>query len=78
MRQEVLLLGIVLIIVGIILISAFLAGSGKGKVAVVGFFGPIPFGVGNDSGLVKLVMILTGIAIAAFLIVGYLLPRLGR
>lgn len=80
MKQEVLLIGIVLVIVGIVLISVFLASSGqsKSKFAVVGFLGPIPFGAGNDSGLVKLAMVLTGIAIAAFLIVGHLLPRLGK
>ncbi len=78
MRQEVLFMGIVLVIVGVILISTFLASPAKGKFAVVGFIGPIPFGAGNDSGLVKMAMMLAGIALVAFMMVGFLLPRLGR
>ena len=80
MKQQLLFIGIILIIVGIVLISVFLASSGQGKAkfAVVGFIGPFPFGAGNDTGLVKLALILAGITFVAFIVVGYLLPRLAK
>ena len=77
MKQEFLFIGIALVIVGIVLISMFLASSGqsKSKFAIVGFIGPIPFGAGNSEGMIKLGIILTAIAIVAFVIIGYMFPR---
>lgn len=60
-------IGIVLIIIGVflLLISGF---SGKGKVAVVGFLGPIPFGFGNDKNILMLSLLIATIMIILFLI----------
>ena len=49
--MDIQFIGILLIIIGIIiLISTGI--NGKGKVAVVGFIGPVPFGFGNNKNLV--------------------------
>lgn len=61
--QNLIGLGILLIIIGFIIVFfGMLSGSkdsSKTKVAVGGFIGPIPFGFGNDKNLVWFVAILS-------------------
>jgi uncharacterized membrane protein len=65
--------GFILIILGIVLIAASsLSGSGKteGKVAVVGFIGPIPIGFGNDQRLVQIAIIIGIVIFVLLLLIG--------
>ena len=50
-------LGFILIILGIVLIVASSFSSGSGKVAIVGFIGPVPIGFGNDPRLLQIALI---------------------
>jgi len=63
MRLEI--FGLILIIIGIIFIALSATG---GKFAFVGFIGPIPFGFGNDTKLIKTVLIISIIIILIIMI----------
>ena len=69
-------MGILIIFIGISLIVAGMisttASSGKSKVAIGGFIGPIPFGFGNDDAMVKFAVITAAIMLLLWII----LPRL--
>ena len=65
--ENLALIGVILLIIGIILI---LVGSLQGnvKVGVGGFIGPLPFGFANDPRMLQLVIILTIIIAAVFIL----------
>ncbi len=64
LRMEQLIgIGVLLMIIGFIIVffGIFMGAkeTGKAKVAVGGFIGPIPFGFGNDKNLIWFVTILS-------------------
>lgn len=74
-QLQLLQIGIVLIFVGIIaIIISLLTGAAKEKdkgsfkFSVVGFFGFIPFGFGNDKKLMMLTLILATVVVAATIV----------
>ena len=74
-QLQLLQIGIVLIFVGIIaIIISLLTGAAneKGssfKFSVVGFFGFIPFGFGNDKKLLVLTVVIAAVVVAAATII---------
>jgi uncharacterized membrane protein len=73
MNDFFLLLGLAFVIIGIVIIAA-VAFFGKGEVktqgAVGGFIGPIPFGFATSKGMLYLVITLSLVMAAVFLIIG--------
>lgn len=55
--NEVLILGILLVIIGVVLILYSIGNVGNVKIGVGGFLGPIPFGFANDKEMLKLIFI---------------------
>ena len=78
MNQNLVSLGILIIIVGFALVfigaltQAF-AGKSDTKIAVGGFIGFIPFGFGNDKRMVWALIALMAVALAFFLIMNFFL-----
>jgi len=74
MNDFFLLLGLAFVIIGIVIIAAvaFLGKSGEVKTqgAVGGFIGPIPFGFATSKGMLYLVITLSLVMAAVFLIMG--------
>ena len=72
MNQNLLMLGIILIFIGIffIIVSNLIGEKGKTEVkgAVVGFIGPIPFGFGSNKDIVCFSLTISIIIIALLLI----------
>ena len=78
--NQLISLGILLIISGFVVVFfGLLIGSKEStsntKVAVGGFIGPIPFGVGNDKNLVWMVAILS---VVLFLLLLFFSFRIGK
>jgi len=73
MSKFFLLLGLAFVIIGIVIIAA-VAFLGKGEVkaegAVGGFIGPVPFGFATSKGMLYLVITLSLVMAAVFLIMG--------
>ena len=61
-------IGFIAVIVGIILIVIGALQGGNVKVGVGGFIGPIPFGWANDPRMLQLVIALSLIALVIFII----------
>ncbi|MEM5812230.1 MAG: DUF131 domain-containing protein [Candidatus Aenigmatarchaeota archaeon] len=73
MENFFLFLGLAFVIIGIlIIVAAALLGKGEGKaeVGIGGFIGPIPFGFATNKGMLYLVIALSIIILAVFLVVG--------
>lgn len=70
-QDRLLQLGILLTLIGAVVIFISLAsaaGKGNAKFSVVGFFGFIPFGFGNDKKLVMIMLILAIAVVAAMML----------
>jgi uncharacterized membrane protein len=73
MNNFFILLGLAFVIIGIVIIMAvaFLGkGEAKTEGAVGGFIGPIPFGLATSKGMLYLVITLSLVMAAVFLIMG--------
>lgn len=73
MSNFFLLLGLVFVIIGIVIIAAvaFLGkGEAKTEVGVGGFIGFLPFGFATSKGMLYLVVALSVVMAAVFLIMG--------
>ncbi|MBI5347282.1 MAG: DUF131 domain-containing protein [Candidatus Aenigmarchaeota archaeon] len=68
MDNVFLLTGIAFILIGFILIVVGSLTTGNAKVAVGGFIGPIPFGFGNDPGLLRIVIIISAVTMLIFVL----------
>ncbi|MFO7872103.1 MAG: DUF131 domain-containing protein [Candidatus Undinarchaeales archaeon] len=80
MKQDIILIGFILVIIGmaVILIGSLFSSDGESKVAVGGFIGPIPFGFANDPKMLKLVYgIMIGM-VAVFFALPFILRYLGK
>ena len=68
--EDLLFVGVILLIAGIILImvSTIFSSEGKVKFAFFGFIGPIPFGFGNSENLMKIAIAATIIGAVVFLL----------
>ncbi len=73
--EQLILIGLVVVFVGIalIIIGSLAGGEGKSgaRIAVGGFIGPIPFGFANDKWLMLVVIAISIAALAFFLLSGY-------
>ncbi|MEM7819703.1 MAG: DUF131 domain-containing protein [Candidatus Aenigmatarchaeota archaeon] len=67
--ENIILVGFILIIIGIIIITIGSLNSKNAKVAIGGFIGPLPFGWANDPQMLKWIIILTAIISIIFVIV---------
>ena len=77
-QQTILGIGILVVFIGIVIIilSSFLTNKNvdgksktESKIAVVGFFGPIPFGFGNDKEMLKWGLVV-GVIILILIFIG--------
>lgn len=71
MSQFFLFLGLAFIVIGVIIIMLFntgKAGEGKAEVGVGGFIGFLPFGFATSKGMLYLVITLSLVMAAVFLI----------
>ena len=64
--ENLVLVGIILLIIGLIIIIVGSLQSGNAKVGIGGFIGPFPFGFANDQRMLQLVIILTIVIAAIF------------
>ena len=65
MELNIVSVGIALLIIGFALV---MLGTGKAKVAVGGFIGPVPFGWANDPEMLKWIVFVTAIVAIIFVI----------
>ena len=68
--ENLVLIGIIVVIAGtiLILIGALSTAKGDIKVGVGGFIGTFPFGFANDPRMLQIVIILTIVIAAAFIL----------
>ena len=66
--DNLVVLGFIAVIIGVVLIVVGALQGGNAKVAVGGFIGPIPFGWANDPRMLQLVIALSLVALVVFII----------
>lgn len=81
MEQNIILLGFVFIIIGIVLLIFGAIGgnsSVKTKIAFGGFIGPIPFGFASEPRMFKFLLSFMIIVLALFVLMPFILRSLAR
>lgn len=77
MNNQLILLGAVFVIIGIVVLAfAFLPNTKvETKSAVVGFIGPIPFGFGTDKQMLYVAIAISTILFVAYFIYWFILRK---
>ena len=66
--ENLVIMGLALLLVGALLIVIGIVQNGDVKIGIGGFIGPFPFGFANDPRMLQIVIILTIITAAVFIL----------